>query len=108
MVLLPIQTGGLQDREMEPRNSQDPSKLAIGPLAADRPPMTSNSSQLQGHQLAGPRDSAYTVFCAGLQYLENKGKFIPIKCVHIFKLHQMTVAKFSQLQLIQRLLRSSL
>ena len=77
MVLLPIQTGALQERETEPMTIQEPSKLGRAPVAGDRPPtMAPSSSQLQGHQLAGPRDSAYTVFCAALQYLENKGKFI--------------------------------
>jgi hypothetical protein len=85
MVLLPIQTGGLQDREMEQRTIQEPPKLAGVPLAEDRPAMASSSSQLQSHQLPGPRDSSYTVFCAALQYLENKGKFTSTKCVHIFK-----------------------
>lgn len=87
MVLLPIQTGGLQDRLIEPENSQEPSKLAIGLLAADRTPMlASNSSQLQGHQPAGTMESSYAVFCAALQYLENKGEFFPTICVRIFKI----------------------
>jgi hypothetical protein len=86
MVLLPIKTGGLQDREMESRNSQDPSKPAGLPLTEDRPSiMASSSSQLQGHQLAGPSGSSYTVLCAALQYLETKGRFIPTKCRRIFK-----------------------
>jgi hypothetical protein len=96
MVLLPIQTGGLQDRVIVPGNIQELSKFADGPLAADKPPMlASSSSQLQGHQLAEPRDSSYTVLCAALQYLENKGKLFPMKCVRIFKFLDLTVVDFS-------------
>jgi len=97
MVLLPIQTGGLQDRAMEPENSREPSKFAGGPLAADKPPMlASNSSQLQGHQLAGSRDSSYTVFCAALQHLENKGKYFPKEiCAYFEKLYWIDSCRFS-------------
>lgn len=85
MVLLPIQTGGLQDKEVETGTDQEASKLTSAPYTANRRPMNSSSSQLQGHQLAGARDSTYTVFCAALQYLENKGKLGLTKYAHVFK-----------------------